>query len=32
MTAGERVPSEESTDPDVTVIVVSWNGRRYLEA
>ena len=32
MTAGERVSSEESTDPDVSVIVVSWNGRRYLEA
>ena len=32
MTAGERVSSEASTDPDVSVIVVSWNGRRYLEA
>ena len=28
MTAGERVSSEASTDPDVSVIVVTWNGRQ----
>jgi len=32
MIADAQVPSDTSIPPDVSVIVVSWNGRRYLEA
>ena len=32
MTGGKHVPGEASADPDISVIVVSWNGRRHLEA
>ena len=32
MTVGDRVADVASRGPDVSVIVVSWNGRRYLEA
>jgi GT2 family glycosyltransferase len=32
MTAGDHAAAETSSAPDVSVIIVSWNGRRYLEA
>jgi len=32
MSAGVPVPGDASTHPEISIVVVSWNGRRYLEA
>jgi len=32
MSAGVHGPGEESVDPEFSIIIVSWNGRRHLEA